>query len=348
MSERYQNCPVCGSLCEIGGDKKEGTHYYVPVGDNAKLQAENAELWEFVKKVAKAYLYEWDDNLVEYLPSKACMEKDFADFNPSQTAYEKRIAELEAIDEKNTANLRRFQETLIEWKDKNNELSRKNSELEARLKESEDMADAFLLAVNEKQSEIFRQQSVIDLQRDKIAGLEAELDRNTSNLTRRAADFKVQLERAEEEVNNLKADRNVAAVAKPIVWYPWDGKGKPCVCFTPLGGYCLTIEEQGGEYYLYYHGTQLPPSPFSRHTPFKSVEAAKEAAQDWLNKLVAEVSMQSTCPENVSKNGDSVDIKPQFTAEEIDGIRKLAQFSGFMIANSIIAKCDAMRKGVQG
>lgn len=45
MNERYQNCPVCGSLCEIGGDKKEGTHYYVPVSGNA-------ELWAFVEKVA--------------------------------------------------------------------------------------------------------------------------------------------------------------------------------------------------------------------------------------------------------------------------------------------------------
>ena len=39
MSERYQNCPVCGSLCEIGGDKKEGTHYYVPVSGNAEFAA---------------------------------------------------------------------------------------------------------------------------------------------------------------------------------------------------------------------------------------------------------------------------------------------------------------------
>lgn len=53
MSERYQNCPMCGSLCEIGGDKKEGTHYYMPVSDNAELQAENAELWAFVEKIAK-------------------------------------------------------------------------------------------------------------------------------------------------------------------------------------------------------------------------------------------------------------------------------------------------------
>ena len=39
MSERYQNCPVCGSLCTIGGDKKEGTHYYVPVSGNAEFAA---------------------------------------------------------------------------------------------------------------------------------------------------------------------------------------------------------------------------------------------------------------------------------------------------------------------
>lgn len=37
----------------------------------------------------------------------------------------------------------------------------------------------------------------------------------------------------------------------------------------------------------------------------------------------------------------------QFTAEEINGIRKVAQFSGLMIANSIIAKCDAMLKGAE-
>lgn len=48
MSERYQNCPMCGSICRIGGDDKEGTHYYVPVSDNAKLQAENDELRAFV------------------------------------------------------------------------------------------------------------------------------------------------------------------------------------------------------------------------------------------------------------------------------------------------------------
>ena len=39
MSERYQNCPVCGSLCMIGGDKKEGTHYYVPASGNAEFAA---------------------------------------------------------------------------------------------------------------------------------------------------------------------------------------------------------------------------------------------------------------------------------------------------------------------
>ena len=33
------------------------------------MKARIAELTAFVQKVAKAYLYEWDDNLVEYLPS---------------------------------------------------------------------------------------------------------------------------------------------------------------------------------------------------------------------------------------------------------------------------------------
>lgn len=103
---------------------------------------------------------------------------------------------------------------------------------------------------------------------------------------------------------------------------------------------------------------------------FEEVEAAKQFAQDWLNKLVADMSIASTCPENVSKNGEDLKVSdstglnpsnsrglktncteesdsstPQFTAEEINGIRKVAQFCGLTIANSIIAKCDAMLKG---
>ena len=64
MSEKYQNCPMCGSLCTIGGDKKEGTHYYVPVGDKTHTTDETQpsseayearidELTAFVEEVAK-------------------------------------------------------------------------------------------------------------------------------------------------------------------------------------------------------------------------------------------------------------------------------------------------------
>ena len=31
MSNEYKHCPVCGTLCTIGGDDKEGTHYYMPI-----------------------------------------------------------------------------------------------------------------------------------------------------------------------------------------------------------------------------------------------------------------------------------------------------------------------------
>lgn len=48
---KYQNCPMCGSICEIESNLNEGAYRFVPVGDNAELQAENAELWAFVQKV---------------------------------------------------------------------------------------------------------------------------------------------------------------------------------------------------------------------------------------------------------------------------------------------------------
>ena len=83
MSERYQNCPVCGSLCMIGGDKKEGTHYYVPVSDNAKFAAAPVAkpiVWEgnvgtcgdFKFFIAPDYNYEseWSDLEVSYKSHK--------------------------------------------------------------------------------------------------------------------------------------------------------------------------------------------------------------------------------------------------------------------------------------
>ena len=92
--------------------------------------------------------------------------------------------------------------------------------------------------------------------------------------------------------------------------------------------------------------------------------------------MEADMSMQSTCSENVSKNGEvlkvpnSTGLNPsnsrglknqqvqvsttsgtceaQFTTAEIKAIRKMAQFMGVTIADSIIAKCDAMLKGAEG
>ena len=113
---------------------------------------------------------------------------------------------------------------------------------------------------------------------------------------------------------------------------------------------------------------------FVKENPWYEAEArALLRREEGKMNMEADMSMQSTCSENLSKNGEvlkvpnSTGLNPsnsrglkkqqvqvsttsgtceaQFTAEESDGIRKLAQFSGFMIANSIIAKCDAMLKG---
>ena len=46
------SCPTCGSECRIGGDDKEGTHYYVPIVNAALLEAA-----KFLLKIVR----EWDD-----------------------------------------------------------------------------------------------------------------------------------------------------------------------------------------------------------------------------------------------------------------------------------------------
>ena len=38
------NCPTCGSECTVGGDDKEGTHYYIP-----KKEAQDQSPWISVK-----------------------------------------------------------------------------------------------------------------------------------------------------------------------------------------------------------------------------------------------------------------------------------------------------------
>lgn len=52
------NCPVCGSEVLIGGDKEEGTHYYIPVAKKVilgrlkkMLEGEIGVLWSEVKRL---------------------------------------------------------------------------------------------------------------------------------------------------------------------------------------------------------------------------------------------------------------------------------------------------------
>lgn len=40
MNIKQVTCPMCGMKCKIGGDDKEGTHYYIPLTDEG-LQKEN-------------------------------------------------------------------------------------------------------------------------------------------------------------------------------------------------------------------------------------------------------------------------------------------------------------------
>lgn len=59
-NSKYQNCPVCGSLCEIAGGDNEGAYRFVPLGDNTKVHTENADLRAFVAKVAQMDVLQCD------------------------------------------------------------------------------------------------------------------------------------------------------------------------------------------------------------------------------------------------------------------------------------------------
>ena len=222
----------------------------------------------------------------------------------------------------------------MNMKDKNNELSRKNSELEARLKESKDMADASLLAVNEKQTEIFKQQSVIDLQRDKIAELEAELTQLKDGKSH-VVGVEIPKEYLEE------AFKNVMPVAKPIVW---SGAKGACGDFKFFIAPDYNYESEWSDLEVSYKS----------HKEMICVGAApdddatvKEVAQDWLNKLVAQCANFSVNAKSSNCTEKSDSSTPQFTEEEIEAIRKIAQFMGVTVADSIIAKCDAMLEGAE-
>ena len=84
MNEKYneQGIKVCCENCEWWENNPNGGCNGWPCSRISKnhttdetqpsseaYEARLDELTAFVQKVAKAYLYEWDDNLVEYLPS---------------------------------------------------------------------------------------------------------------------------------------------------------------------------------------------------------------------------------------------------------------------------------------
>ena len=107
MSEKYQNCPVCGSLCTIGGNKKEGTHYYVPVDSAHRAieelkkrlslyESEEEELGcsncNFRKSCTRSRYYYENEKLIQ---NPAC--DDYQNFNGitlQNLGLTKRIAEL--------------------------------------------------------------------------------------------------------------------------------------------------------------------------------------------------------------------------------------------------------------
>lgn len=48
---KYHNCPMCGSLCTVGGDDREGTHYYLPAS-LGEVEKELSRLEALLKSVA--------------------------------------------------------------------------------------------------------------------------------------------------------------------------------------------------------------------------------------------------------------------------------------------------------
>ena len=42
-NNKSTKCPTCGSTCRIGGDDKEGTHYYVPEEDDLRAKIQDLE-----------------------------------------------------------------------------------------------------------------------------------------------------------------------------------------------------------------------------------------------------------------------------------------------------------------
>lgn len=217
-----------------------------------------------------------------------------------------------------------------------------------------DEREVFIKTINEKDK--------------RIAELEAKLQEANElndNAVLNYADLKADLDVALEYINKPYP----APAAKPIVWEGSDDSSW-LGCVGSFNFNILCDEQDGVKYWgvaAFLDGSEVA------NQDVDSPDEGKKAAQDWLNKLVAEVSMSSTCSENVSKNGEDLKVSdstglnpsnstglktncteksdsstPQFTADEIEAIRKIAQFMGVTVADSIIAKCDAMLKGAEG
>ena len=182
-----------------------------------------------------------------------------------------------------------------------------------------DEREVFIKTINEKDK--------------RIAELEAECERLRT-------DTNPTLLKGEEVIAIAEKVIAAAPVAKPIVW-----EKVQLVEFGKIGEFQIQVYEAWENnkpeekelpfifdiYYGDYHSNAYITLECVKR--FLTMEEAKQAAQDWFNKLVAQCAVVGTIP--------------QFTKAEVKAIRKLAQFSGFMIANSILAKCDAMLKGVQ-
>lgn len=119
-------------------------------------------------------------------------------------------------------------------------------------------------------------------------------------------------------------------VAKPIVWEGSDDSS----WLGRVGDFNFNIlcdEQDGVKYWgvaVFLDGNEVA------NQDVDNPDEGKQVAQDWLNKLVAQCAVVGN-------------PTAQFTKEEVEAIRKIAQFMGVTVADSIIAKCDAMLKGAQ-
>lgn len=58
---KLTKCPTCGSLCGIGGDDKEGTHYFIPQENELKNRIEELSKTLHTFAAALAYASQYAD-----------------------------------------------------------------------------------------------------------------------------------------------------------------------------------------------------------------------------------------------------------------------------------------------